>query len=95
MLIRVGQTVANCDTLEFQVHISGVELKVVGYSGHIVTGIGLASDVEVTTFVLGVLHKEPAKHCSHIFSNLIFGSSVVNATLGEARTNGLVNVKQV
>jgi hypothetical protein len=95
LLIRVGQTISNSDTLQVQLDIGGIESEVVRDGGDVVTGIGLTSDVKVASLELGVLDKEASEHVGHVLGDLSLGSGVVETTLGEASADGLVNVEQV
>ena len=91
----VGETVADGHTLKVQVHIGGGEGEVVGNGGDVMAGVRLTSDVEVTASELGVLLNEATEHDGHILGDLSLGLGIMEATLGEAGADGLIDVEQV
>ena len=95
LLVGVGKTVTNGDTLKVKVHISRSEFEVVSDGGNVVSGIGLTGDEEVTASVLGVLLKEASKHDSHVLSDLGLVLGVMETAGREAGTDGLVDVEKV
>ena len=91
----ISQAISDCNTLEVQWHISCFCEEFVGNSWDIMPGVALASDEEVTVLVLWVLINEALEHDGHVLGDFLLALGVVEASLGEASADWLVDIEQV